>query len=140
MIMKENLKMKSFNNSMKNMEFIIIFLVQELLNIIVIYIRPILKKTPYELWNDRQPNISYFHHFKSDCFILNTKYNLGKFHPKSNKGTFRYSTMSKAYRILRNVEDKVRTQSTFKDQAQMDLLSKVEPKNIEGGYLPCKRN
>ena len=28
-----------------------------------IYIRPILKKTPYELWKGRKPNISYFHPF-----------------------------------------------------------------------------
>ena len=37
-----------------------------------IYIRPILKKTPYELWERRKPNISYFHPFRCQCFILNT--------------------------------------------------------------------
>ncbi|RDY02211.1 hypothetical protein CR513_14372, partial [Mucuna pruriens] len=30
--------------------------------------------------NDRQSNISYFHHFRCDCFILNTKDNLSKIH------------------------------------------------------------
>jgi len=28
-----------------------------------IYIRLILKRTPYELWKERKPNISYFHPF-----------------------------------------------------------------------------
>lgn len=35
-----------------------------------IYIRPILNKTPYELWNERKPNISQFHPFGCQCFIL----------------------------------------------------------------------
>ena len=43
-----------------------------------IYIRPILNKTPYELWKGRKPNISYFHQFGCICFILNTKDNLGQ--------------------------------------------------------------
>ncbi|RDY11400.1 hypothetical protein CR513_03959, partial [Mucuna pruriens] len=77
--------MKTFNNFVKNKEFFIIFPVQELSKIINIYIRPILKKTLYELWKGRQPNISYFHLFGCECFILNTKDNLGKFDPKSNK-------------------------------------------------------
>ncbi|RDX94250.1 putative mitochondrial protein, partial [Mucuna pruriens] len=82
--------MKIFNNFVKNMEFIIIFSIQKLLNRI----------TPYELWNGRQPNISYFHHFECDCFILNNKDNLGKFDPKSDTGIFNgYSTSSKAYRV-----------------------------------------
>ncbi|RDY03248.1 hypothetical protein CR513_13195, partial [Mucuna pruriens] len=65
----------------------------------IIYIRPILKKTD-ELWKGRQPNISYFHPFGWECFILNTKDNLGNFYPKSKKGTFlRYSNASKAYKM-----------------------------------------
>ena len=34
-------------------------------------IRPILKKTPYELFRERKPNISYFHPFGCKCFVLN---------------------------------------------------------------------
>ncbi|RDX94544.1 hypothetical protein CR513_23061, partial [Mucuna pruriens] len=37
--------------------------------------------------------------------------------------------------ILRNIEDTIKTQSTFKDQAQMALLSEVEPKNVEEALL-----
>ena len=41
-----------------------------------ILLRHILKKTPYELWKNKKPNISYFKVFGCKCFILNTKYNL----------------------------------------------------------------
>src|SRR3954468_11331563 len=73
-------------------------------------IRKILKKTPYELWKNRTPNISYFHIFGCYCYILNNKDSLGKFDSKSDKGIFLgYSSISKGYRIynLRNqcVED-----------------------------------
>ena len=44
-----------------------------------IYIRHIMKKTPYELWKGRKSNISYFHLFGCKCFILNTKDNLENF-------------------------------------------------------------
>ena len=48
-------------------------------------IRPILEKTPYELWKNRKPNISYFHPFGCTCYILNTKDNLNKFNSKAQK-------------------------------------------------------
>ena len=48
-----------------------------------VYLRPTLNKTPYELWNGRAPNISYFKVFGSKCYILNTKDKLGKFDAKS---------------------------------------------------------
>jgi len=63
-----------------------------------VYIRPLIKTTPYELWKDRNPNISYFHPFGVQCFILNTKHNLGKFDSKSDEGILLvYSNTSKAY-------------------------------------------
>ncbi|RDX73321.1 hypothetical protein CR513_47095, partial [Mucuna pruriens] len=86
---------------------------------------------------------------------MNTKDNLGKFDPKSDKGTFLgYSTMSKAYevynsrtltveesihmktyhaeqQILGNIQDRVITRSTFKGQAQVVMLFEVDPNNIE---------
>ena len=64
-------------------------------------IRSSLDKTPYELWKNKKPNISYFKVFGSKCFILNTKDNLGKFDAKSSVGIFlRYSLSSKAYRVF----------------------------------------
>ena len=54
-----------------------------------VLIRPILKKTPYELFKGRKPNISYFHIFGCKCFVLNNeKENLGKFDAKADEGIF----------------------------------------------------
>ena len=66
-----------------------------------ILLKPILKKTPYELWKNKKPNISYFKVFGCKCFILNTKDNLGKFDAKSDVGIFLdYSASSKAFRVF----------------------------------------
>ena len=65
-----------------------------------VLVRPILNKTPYELFYERVPSVSYFRVFGSKCFILNTKDKLDKFDPKSDEGIFvGYSTRSKAYRV-----------------------------------------
>ena len=65
-------------------------------------IRPILKKTPYELWNERKPNISHLRAFGCKCYVHNNgKDNLGKFDAKSDEGIFvGYAISSKAYRIF----------------------------------------
>ena len=66
-----------------------------------ILLRSILKKTPYELWKNKKPNISYFKVFGCKCFILNTKDILGNFDAKSNVGIFLgYSTSSKTFRVF----------------------------------------
>nr|GEW14691.1 retrovirus-related Pol polyprotein from transposon TNT 1-94 [Tanacetum cinerariifolium] len=58
------------------------------------------RKTPYELLRGRKPNLNYFRVFGSKCFILNTKYYLTKFDPKSYEAIFLgYSQNSKAYII-----------------------------------------
>ena len=63
-------------------------------------IRPILKKSYYELWKGQKPNISYFYPFRCKCFIFNTKDNLKKFDSKSHNGTFLgYSETSKAFKV-----------------------------------------
>jgi len=65
-----------------------------------IYIRLILKKTPYALRKGRKPNISYFHPFGCECFILNTKDSLGKFDSESdNEILFGYCETSKAFKV-----------------------------------------
>ena len=61
-------------------------------------IKPILKKTPYELWKGRKPNIVYFHVFGCRYFVLNNgKERLGKFDAKLDEAIFLgYSSTSKA--------------------------------------------
>ena len=66
-----------------------------------VLIRPILKKTPYELFNGRKPNIDYLKVFGCNCYILNNgKENLGKIFEKMDNGIFlSYSLSSHAYRV-----------------------------------------
>ena len=65
-----------------------------------VYFRPGTKKTPYELWKGRKPNVKYFRFFGSTCFILKDRENVGKFDFRSDEGIFLgYSFTSKAYRV-----------------------------------------
>ena len=63
-----------------------------------VYFRPSTKKTTYELWKGRKPNVKYFRIFGSTCFILKDRENVGKFDSQSDEGIFLgYSCTSKAY-------------------------------------------
>ncbi|GJU79675.1 retrovirus-related pol polyprotein from transposon TNT 1-94, partial [Tanacetum coccineum] len=58
-------------------------------------------KTPYEIFRERIPDISYFHVFGCLVFIYNHKDHLGKFDAKADDGYFlRYSFVSKAFRVF----------------------------------------
>ena len=65
-------------------------------------IRPILKKTSYELWKGRKSNIIFFHIFGYRCFVLNNgKERLKKFDTKFVEAIFLdYSSSSKAFRVF----------------------------------------
>ena len=65
-----------------------------------VYFRLGTKKTPYELWKRRKPNVKYFRIFGSTCFILKDRENVGKFDSRSDEGIFlEYFFTSKAYRV-----------------------------------------
>ena len=65
-----------------------------------IFLRLRTKKTSYELWAGRKPNLKYFKPFGHEGYILRNGDNLGKFDAKSDLGIFLgYSIMSKAYRV-----------------------------------------
>ena len=52
-------------------------------------IRPLLSKTPYELYKRRKPNISNLRSFGYKCFILNNgKHPIGKMDAKSDEAIF----------------------------------------------------
>lgn len=61
-----------------------------------------LKKTLYELWNGKKPNIGYFYPFACKCFGHNNgKENIGKFNPRRDEVMFMgYSYSKKAYRVF----------------------------------------
>ena len=63
-----------------------------------VYFRPGTKKTPYELWKGRKPNVKYFRIFESTYFILKDRENVGKFDSQSDEEIFLgYSSTSKTY-------------------------------------------
>ena len=53
-----------------------------------VYFHPGAKKTLYELWKGKNPNVSYFHIFGSICYIQNDREHLGKFDAKSDTKCF----------------------------------------------------
>ncbi|GJY80653.1 retrovirus-related pol polyprotein from transposon TNT 1-94 [Tanacetum coccineum] len=58
-------------------------------------------KTPYEIFRERIPHISYFHMFGYLVFIHNHKDHLGKFDAKADDGYFLgYSFVLKAFRVF----------------------------------------
>ena len=67
-----------------------------------VMVRPILKKTPYELFKGKKPNLSHFKVFGCICYILNNgKIDVEKFDEKSDKGFFLgYASNARAYRVF----------------------------------------
>nr|GEU30959.1 putative ribonuclease H-like domain-containing protein [Tanacetum cinerariifolium] len=58
-------------------------------------------KTPYKIFHGRTPTLSFMRPFGCPVTILNTKYHLGKFDGKADKGFFiGYSLNSKAFRVF----------------------------------------
>ncbi|GKD71772.1 retrovirus-related pol polyprotein from transposon TNT 1-94, partial [Tanacetum coccineum] len=63
-------------------------------------IRLLYNKTPYELMQDKKPDLSFFHVFGSLCYPTNDHENLGKFYAKADIGIFvGYAPAMKAFRI-----------------------------------------
>ncbi|KAI3758310.1 hypothetical protein L6452_05869 [Arctium lappa] len=61
----------------------------------------ILKKTSYELINNRKPNVKYFDVFGCRYSILNDRESIGKFDKKGDEGKFiGYSLASKTFRVF----------------------------------------
>ena len=103
-------------------------------------IRPILKKTPYELYKGRKPNMSHLRVFGFKCFVLNNgKDSLGKFDANVDEAIFLgYSLQSKAYRVFNrrtlSVEESVHvvcdeTNSTVQDNSLEDEDASFQDKN-----------
>ena len=68
--------------------------------------------------------MKYFQVFRSKCYILNDRENLGKFDAKSDKGIFLgYSTSSRAYRVYNKRTKSVMESTNVKID---DAVTKVE--------------
>lgn len=60
------------------------------------------KNIQYELWNDKMPNVIFFHTFGGKCFVQNNRKNyLKTFDERAYEGMLLgYSSTSKVFRIL----------------------------------------
>ena len=95
-----------------------------------VYFRPNTKKTPYELWKGRKPNVKYFRIFGSTCFILKDRENVGKFDSRSDEGIFLgYSSTSKAYQVYNKRTMKV-----------MEIVNVVINESSDSGSEKVLRN
>ena len=97
------------------------------------FIHRIFNVTPYEIINNRKPNVKFFHVFGCRCFIMNLKDNLSKFQAKADEGIFLgYSQNSVAYRVLNKRTRKVEEtfNLTFDDYYLRQMDSKFENKSI----------
>ena len=73
-----------------------------------VYFKPGTKKTPYELWKGRKPNVNYFRIFRSTCFILKDRENVRKFDSQSDERVFLgYFSTSKTYQVYNKRTKKV---------------------------------
>ena len=64
-------------------------------------IRPIAKKTPYELWKNRKPTVAHFRTFGIKCFVLDESPKVTKFDAKSQEGIFiGYAKTCRVYRVF----------------------------------------
>ncbi|RDY05653.1 hypothetical protein CR513_10486, partial [Mucuna pruriens] len=135
-IMRENFKMKTFNSFVKNKEFIIIFLVQEFLNIMKLLIQLVICKTKniYKTHFEKRLPMNYK---KVDnlTFLISTisNDNLGKFDPKSDKRSFiGCLIVSKAYRVYNSrslkVEESINLNIKDLHTAPKESLLDYEPK------------
>lgn len=97
----------------------------------IISIRPVLGKTPYDLWKNLKSKISYFHPFACSCFMLNTKETLRNFDSKEHKCIMLgYSEHSKGYRVY-NTETQIFEKSIY---AQFDDKLDFEDSKLVGKF------
>ena len=71
-------------------------------------VHPRFNKTPYELVNNRKPDISYLHVFGALCYPTNDREDLGKLKAKGDIGIFiGYSENSRAFRVYNRRTKKI---------------------------------
>jgi len=100
-------------------------------------IRPILNKTPYELFKGRKPNIMYLRIFGCKCYVHNNgKDALGKFDPRSDEAIFLgYYSHSKAYEVF-NKRTLCVEESVQDEDFELGLTKKDCLPNHEGSTNP----
>lgn len=91
MLVEQSLPQKFWSDTVKTATY----------NLNKVLVRPMVGKTPCEIFKGRKPSVGHIRVFESICFILNTKDHLTKFDPKSYEEIFLgYSLNNKAYTDL----------------------------------------
>ena len=104
-----------------------------------VYFRLGTKKTPYELWKRRKPNVKYFRIFGSTCFILKNRENVGKFDSRSDEGIFLgYSSIGKAYRVYNKRTMKVMGTVNVVIDESLDSSSEKDIEELTKEILPSE--
>nr|GEU95417.1 hypothetical protein [Tanacetum cinerariifolium] len=98
-----------------------------------ILIRAILGKIPYELLRGRKPTLDYFKIFRSKCFILNTKYYLTKFNPKSHEESLNvtFDETPPPSKISPLMDDDLDEEEAIKFTEKKNLENDIEDENLE---------
>ena len=100
-------------------------------------VRPLNRKTPYELFKGKRPSIAHFKIFDAKCFVhINDKRDTNKFEAKSEPRIFLgYFATSRAYEIYNSkhdyieesphvVFDKVANNHLCKDEDESEFIKK----------------
>nr|GEZ17801.1 retrovirus-related Pol polyprotein from transposon TNT 1-94 [Tanacetum cinerariifolium] len=101
-------------------------------------------KTPYELINDRKPDISFLHVFGALCYPKNDREDIGKLGAKGDIGFFiGYSADSYAYRVYNRRTKKIMetmnvsfdelSAMAFEQRSKLDLLFEAMYDDYIGG-------
>ncbi|GJZ98734.1 retrovirus-related pol polyprotein from transposon TNT 1-94, partial [Tanacetum coccineum] len=87
-------------------------------------------KTPYELMQDKKPDLSFFHVFGSLCYPTNENKDLGKFDAKADIGIFvGYAPAKKVFRIY-NRRTRIITETIH---VTFDELTAMASKQLSSG-------
>ena len=90
----------------------------------------LLGKTPYELLNNKKPDISFFRVFGCKCYIYKKRQHLGKFQRRCDIGFLvGYSLKSKAYRVFNHATGMV--EETYDVEFDESNGSQGEHENLD---------
>ncbi|GKD63202.1 retrovirus-related pol polyprotein from transposon TNT 1-94 [Tanacetum coccineum] len=96
------------------------------------------RKTSYDVFRGRSPDISYFYVFRCHVHIHNHRDHLGKFDEKADDGFFLgYSLVAKAFRVfnIRRQEMEEIVHVTFKEDDEA-----ISQSSIEGDAINFNKN
>jgi hypothetical protein len=104
-----------------------------------LYLHRILKKTSYELFTGKKPNVSYFRVFGSKCFILVKRGRKSKFAPKVVEGfLLGYDSNTRAYRVFNKSTGLVEVSCDIVfDETNGSQVEQVDLDELDDEEAPC---